>query len=192
MESRKKLFTSIASYSPLTKVMLFAACLLAAANFSGCSTRHAIQRKSVGTEMIIPEGADRAIVEQKQRFFMPSPINSALPEFPESPNGTASNLVICAEVVINTEGSVDSVTQITPEPSCGPPSSVVSNPFFAEVRSTVSRWSFIAAGVCTFVNDEAKCDGRDAVIAPVAVKLAYRFIFTTESGKQVVESSRLK
>lgn len=162
------------------------ACLAVLLSIAGCKTGGKLAR--VDASMILPESAARMQLEEKQVFMMPSEIEAPAPAFPVDYSIKDVDITVCAEFVVSAQGEVAEIRQIDDENECASPDSAFGRAFFSEVRSALSRWSYFAGAVCTFEIDEAECEGKEAILTPSSVRLAYRFHFLATKGKKSVRA----
>lgn len=144
---------------------------------------------SVGREMVLPQEAERHQMERKQVFFAPTPILDAMPVFPQGRAGEFDEeVVICVEITVSEEGDVVFTRELQLDSECAIADGSASRAFFPVVNEAVTRWSFFAAGVCSYALAEEECDGTDVPLEPVAVNLSYKFRF--RQGQVIGEHSR--
>lgn len=153
----------------------------------GCKSGSTLAR--VDASMILPEGAARMKLEEKQVFLMPSEIESPAPAFPAGYSSKDMDVTVCAEFVVSAEGDVSSIRQLSEGEGCEPSNSMMGRAIFPEVQLALSRWSYFAGAICTFEVNKSECDGPDAKLMPTPVRLAYRFRFLISHGKKLVQAS---
>lgn len=157
---------------------------------SGCTKN--TRQPDVGMGMILPERAERIEVPKDQQFLFPSPIGAnTLPSYP--PELIARNLpaqTLCMEIIINTEGAVQSSTPLLDVPGC-PSSQDRPDPrFYQATAAALAHWEFLAAALCKYPTGATKneqCHGDNVIITLMPVKLAYTFTFKLVGNKPVVE-----
>lgn len=171
--------------------MNWIAIALGALLIAGCVSNTPVEsRPTVGMSMILPNAAERMNVREKQVFLMPSPIEADLPVYPAAapPSPTVS---ICAEIVVNEDGAVESAKQIESSPHCALLTSDASKHFGGAVLDAVRTWTFAAAAICHYERKQEECDGDGAKLQVVPVKLAYRFEFSNNRGAKSVSRTDL-
>jgi hypothetical protein len=132
----------------------------------------------VDRQLVLPQSADRYENKDKQVFLLPTPIDSPMPIYPVAlADRLNQDVVVCAEITISEDGEVSSVHEIQMDAECSSPASDASQALFPLVTEAVRRWTYFAGGSCTYQSNEAECDGADAKIDPLAVKLSYKFKF---------------
>ena len=100
-------------------------------------------RTGVAHEMILPEGAERTQVEDKQQFVMAVPYRQPLPAYPAGVTAVAAQLPVCVEFVVGEDGAAHSPRLLEGVPDCVAASQPGITPFvdaaLAAVRSAVER-----------------------------------------------------
>jgi hypothetical protein len=147
---------------------------------SACSiTDSRPERNDLWVDMIIPKSAAHIELQSRQRFFAPVPINAPLPDFQAGYLSTGKRVVICSELVISEDGAVTSDEQIDDGLECEEVASEDSQHLYPLVHRAVHQWQYFGAAICDFELNEGECDDPGARLSPVAVKLAYKFTFST-------------
>ena len=150
---------------------------------SGCATRST----AVESRMILPDGAARTEIREHQAFIMAIPIRTEDPVFPTD-EGEPREASVCVEFQVSGAGEVNSIQQIDSAPNCDQVRAD-NAPYATAAKFAVSQWSFIGAAICDFKVSEDECDGAEAKLTAVPIKLAYRFHFRVENGRRSVRSS---
>jgi hypothetical protein len=138
----------------------------------------------------LPVGAKQVSVASNQKFLLPGEIGPLpLPAFPEHhalPTGTA--VTLCVSYTVTDEGDVQDVQfERFPGEPCALEQSESLNAMRKSILDTLERWPYFAAAVCEFETADAaetsddECTGALSV-TPVAVRLAWRFVFTIDSN----------
>lgn len=142
--------------------------------------------------MVIPESAAHVELQSKQRFFAPIPIDAPLPDFPVGYLSADKRIVICSELVVSEDGVVTSDAQIDDAPGCEMVTSKESRSLYPLVQHAVHRWQYFGAAICDYELDESECDEPNARLSPVAVKLAYKFTFSTTQNHHSVSRDDIR
>ncbi|WIH04138.1 hypothetical protein KHF85_15160 [Xanthomonas translucens pv. graminis] len=151
-----------------------------------CSCSHQIRpdaHTSVDRQMVLPAAASRQELESKQVFIAPAPIQMPMPSYDmDMGKGLKENATICIEMIITSQGEVSSVRPLNIDSECAPVNSIENTTLFPKVSAALLTWSYIGAGICTYKEKESECDSSEAPIAPIPVKLAYKFRFSKSNG----------
>ena len=145
-------------------------------------------RTKVAHEMILPEGAQRTQVEDRQQFVMAVPYQQPLPDYPGGVTAVAAQLPVCVEFVVGEDGAVQSPHLLEGVPDCVTASQPGITPFADAALAAVAQWQFFAAGMCTWQQEEAECSDGRAHVTPLAIRLSYRFRF--HAGRAVAMERR--
>ena len=145
-------------------------------------------RHEVAHEMILPEGAERTVEQERQQFLMAVPIAQPMPVWPEGVVSPAAQLPVCVEFVISEDGSVHSQRLLEGVADCVVASQPGITPFVDTALAAVAQWQFFGAGMCTWQREEAECSDGRAQVAPLAIRLSYRFRF--HAGRAVAMQRR--
>ena len=137
-------------------------------------------RTGVAHEMILPEGAERTEVQDRQQFVMALPYQQPLPAYPAGVTAVAAQLPVCVEFVVGEDGAVRSQRLLEGVPDCVAAGQPGAAPFVQAALAAVSQWQFFGAGLCSWQQEEAECDDGRAEVTPVAIRLSYRFVFSSE------------
>ena len=151
--------------------------------FLGCATRG-----DVGVGLILPATAIREDIREDQRFLFPDRISdSPMPGYPrELLKRGAVDVVVCVEIVVGVEGTVESVERLQGPPECRASTGKDDHIFLDAVSASAMRWQFLAGALCTFPADilpADDCSGVGVIIQPRRVKLAYKFNFSAKTGR---------
>jgi hypothetical protein len=157
---------------------------------------HVATTIEIDKSMILPAGAAQLEVPSDQTFLMAGPLSNPLPGYPSGLVATAKDAIaVCAEFVVEADGSVRTVTPLFALPECPLSQADVDPRYVAAVADAVRQWQFFAAATCRFPPGMAKndtCDGEGVVVTPVAIKLAYVFTFHAERGHGSVSGKSTK
>lgn len=152
--------------------------------------------KRVGSELVLPDLADRIVVNPKQKFLFPGEFG-LLPDpvFPsdfESPQ--ALDITVCLSFVVDETGSVVDVKQ---ETFAGKPCIDFGehSEFFDAAKNAVRTWEFIAGALCEYSTEQEAAlddsDCRDALsVAAIPVRLAWAFRFVADKHSRRIQSGR--
>ena len=147
-------------------------------------------RPNVGMGMILPPGAVRSVVPEDQLFLMATEISTPLPSYPSDlVKASPADIMVCAELVLGTDGAVTSVRPLYAIPECPLLQSELDPRFTEAVRDAVLKWQFFAAALCTFppgVPKDDDCKSQGVTIRHVPIKLAFVFTFSTKHGRATV------
>ena len=143
-------------------------------------------RTGVAHEMILPEGAERTQVEDKQQFVMAVPYRQPLPAYPAGVAAVAAQLPVCVEFVVGEDGAAYSPRLLEGVPDCVAASQPGITPFVDAALAAVAQWQFFGAGMCTWQREEAECSDGRAHVTPLAIRLSYRFRFSDGTPGQPV------
>ena len=146
-----------------------------------CCTGKAV-RTGVAHDMILPEGAERTQVEDKQQFVMALPWRQPLPDYPPGVAAMAAQLPVCVAFVVGEDGAVHSPHLLEGVPYCVAASQPGITPFVDAALAAVAQWQFFGAGMCTWQREEAECSDGRAQVTPLAIRLSYRFRFDAGSA----------
>lgn len=133
--------------------------------------------------------ADRLSLAANETFQMPlAEAGNAVPAYPE--DLLAQRLgpqTVCLNLAIGADGAVTDSRPVERAEGCPTPDTVDPR-FFAAARRTVADWRFDPAFRCVYPGakpaDEQGCvSGREE---PVAVSLAFRFVFEQHDGRGLV------
>ncbi|WP_152980850.1 hypothetical protein [Stenotrophomonas koreensis] len=136
--------------------------------------------------MILPEGAERTQVEDKQQFVMAVPYRQPLPAYPAGVTAVAAQLPVCVEFVVGEDGAAHSPRLLEGVPDCVAASQPGITPFVDAALAAVAQWQFFGAGMCTWQREEAECSDGRAHVTPLAIRLSYRFRFSAGTPGQPV------
>ena len=145
-------------------------------------------RTGVAHEMILPEGAERTEVEDRQQFVMAIPIAQPLPAWPQGAPAPASAVPVCVAFVVGEDGAVHSPRLLDGVPDCVAAGQPGITPFVDAALAAVAQWQFFGAGMCTWQHEEAECSDGRAPVTPLAIRLSYRFRF--QAGRAVAMERR--
>lgn len=137
--------------------------------------------------MILPDGAARTELRERQAFLMAVPINIEDPVFPAHEREPRS-ISVCVEFQVSEVGEVHSIQQIDSALDCAQ-AQLANKPYFDAVKSAVGEWTFIGAAICDYKISEDDCDSTEATLTAVPIRLAYRFHFRVKNGRRSVDSS---
>lgn len=160
--------------------------------FVGCSTTS----RHVTSEIVLPDAAERIVVESNQRFLFPGELGVlASPRFPVSSSANdAVDVTVCISFTVDDGGGTRDIrVEDVPDVECARPSDYPE--FVASTIEAVDRWEFVAAALCEYATaadralDDPECDKALSVVA-IPVRLAWTFRFTARGGRQTVESRR--
>ena len=143
-------------------------------------------RTGVAHEMILPEGVERTVEQERQQFMMAVPIAQSMPVWPEGVASLAAQLPVCVEFVISEDGAVHSPRLLESVPDCVGPSQPGITPFVDAALAAVVQWQFFGAGICTWQQEETECSDGRAQVTPLAIRLSYRFRFSAGTPGQPV------
>ncbi|QCO66720.1 hypothetical protein E5843_00935 [Luteimonas yindakuii] len=145
---------------------------------TGCAT----QVGRVDREMVLPPGAVRHVLDDRQRFLMAVPVSDPMPVFPEDLR-LRTQAVVCASFVVDADGNTVDVSTAEAGPACVG-SAGIDAAQHARLREAVahalSQWTWFGAAVCTFPGDvepDDACRTERVAIQPVPLRLDYRFVF---------------
>ncbi|NIJ70160.1 hypothetical protein [Xanthomonas sp. 60] len=169
--------------SSLTRTALHA---LTCTMVCGCATH----TTAVDAMMILPQSATTLEVDKNQLFIMAEAINTPSPAFPQVDLSSMENLTVCARFIVTEDGSVKDVERIEESPGCNRVSDDNGEPFMLEVQNALQKWTYFSAAICEFDISEDECQGQQAKIRPLAIRLAYRFDFSMKNGRRRVSVSR--
>lgn len=137
--------------------------------------------------MILPEGVERTVEQERQQFIMAVPIAQSMPVWPEGVASPAAQLPVCVEFVISEDGAAHSPRLLEGVPDCVAASQPGITPFVDAALAAVAQWQFFGAGMCTWQREEAECSDGRAHVTPLAIRLSYRFRFSAgRNGSKVV------
>lgn len=163
--------------------MLAAVLPLVLAACAGKGMRH-----GVAYEMLLPKGAERIELEDKQQFVMAVPSAQPMPVWPQGVGTAPAHLPVCVEFVVSEDGAVHSPRLLEGVPDCVAASQPGITPFADAALAAVAQWQFFAAGLCSWQQEEAECSDGRAEVMPLAIRLSYRFRFS--AGSQVAMERR--
>jgi hypothetical protein len=171
--------------------------LLALVSSAGCSPKTVRPDPSgnVSLDLIAPEPSTRMQLQDNQVFIPGDQTNPEVaPVYP--PQLLPLRLpeqVVCASFVVNRDGSVANVTPLYGTADCPAHAEAVRPEFVAATIDAVSRWDFFSFQRCTFppgTPEARRCNGPGTTVEPVAVTLAYRFMFSAKDGGGVVRATQ--
>lgn len=145
---------------------------------AGCAGKAV--RTTVSQEMLLPAGAERTVVQDKQHFVMAIPLAQPLPAWPQGVAAPAAELPVCVELVVSEDGAVHSPRLLEGAPDCVDASQAGITPFVDAALAAVAQWQFFAAGMCTWQQEQAECSDGRAEVAPLAIRLSYRFRYSRD------------
>ena len=145
-------------------------------------------RTGVTHEMILPEGAERTQLEDRQQFVMAVPYQQPLPDYPAGVGAMAAQLPVCVAFVVGEDGAVHSPRLLDGVPDCVAASQPGITPFVDAALAAVAQWQFFGAGMCTWQREETECSDGRAQVTPLAIRLSYRFRF--QAGRAVAMERR--
>ncbi|MBB3342403.1 hypothetical protein [Luteimonas sp. RC10] len=160
-----------------TSKLAFGAAGIALLLASGCTHRsHHVDR-----QLLLPLGAATYTTTSTQRFLMATALDDPMPAFPT--DGLAEPpLRLCASFTVDVDGAVRDIVIEPALAGCDRGDTPGIAPFAHAVDAALTRWSFIAAAICTFpdaaaADGDPDCRGDDAVAVAVPVRLTYAFVF---------------
>src|SRR5689334_21874006 len=108
--------------------------------FLTACTHHATTIE-IDKSMILPAGAAQLEVPADQAFLMAGPLSNPLPAYPAELVATASeSIAVCAEFVVEADGSVQTVTPLFDLPECPRPQDDIDPRYVAAVADAVRQW----------------------------------------------------
>lgn len=147
---------------------------------SACAPR-VVTRDAVDVRMVLPPMADRTTMREDQTFFMAVPIEDRLPDYPANAPDLEADRTVCVEIVVSEAGEVTSAKQLRSGDGCDGLDPVLDSSFVSATLTAVRDWSFFGAAICTHpLGKSDECEKPGADLRPVAVRLAYQFVFSRD------------
>ena len=150
----------------------------------------------VGSELVLPDLADRIVVNPKQKFLFPGEFGILPnPVFPSKFEGRqALDITVCISFVVDETGSVADIQQ----DAFAGRECVDSGeyPEFVDAAKTAVRtWEFIAGALCEYSTEqEAALDDSDCrearSVEAIPVRLAWAFRFVADKHSRRIQSGR--
>ncbi len=120
---------------------------------------------------------------------MPIEINTPLPEVPRDME-MGGKFTICAEIVVSSVGDVQNIDLRELAEDCANSRDGFAEMLSKAVLEAVSKWEYIAAGVCRYQHSAAECESSSANVEAIPVKLAYKFVFSDQGVTIEADSER--
>ncbi|WP_460759567.1 hypothetical protein [Lysobacter fragariae] len=141
--------------------------------------------------MFIPPAATRIELKQDERFLMAIPVEQPMPVFPAGiDHGDFAPTTLCADIVVDATGDVGDVRPLPGDSECADPAGTSATLLVQAVIAAARKWSFVAAAICKPASPQDEdCEGADAQVRAVPVRLAYAFTFSREAGKASVRAA---
>lgn len=145
---------------------------------TGCAS----QGGRVDREMVLPPGAARHELDDRQRFLMAVPVSDPMPVFPADLR-LRSQAVICASFVVDTDGNTVDISTAGAGPDCAGSEGTDATQHMQlreAVEHALAQWTWFGAAVCTFpdeVEPDDACRNEGVTVQPVPLRLDYRFVF---------------
>ncbi|PTT42535.1 hypothetical protein DBR33_11620, partial [Stenotrophomonas sp. HMWF022] len=124
---------------------------------TGCAAHRASSSIDVTSSMIIPEGAVRNVLDERQRFIMPTSIEAPEPAYPVDALRAGQQAVVCVSFVVTADGHVTDVEQIDSAVGCSSLQEQRTTPFRVSVADTLPTWAFFGAAICSYQQADDEC-----------------------------------
>ncbi|MEI2454342.1 hypothetical protein ABU614_13165 [Lysobacter firmicutimachus] len=163
-----------------------AACASAPPSSQGDNRSGAVGVRSIDKQVL---DAERLQLAANETFQMPlAEAGNAAPAYPDEL--LAQRLApqtVCLNLAIGADGAVAGSRPVERAEGCPAPATVDPR-FFAAARRAVAQWRFDPAFRCVYpgakpVDEQGCVSGREE---PVAVSLAFRFVFEQRDGRGLV------
>lgn len=109
------------------------------------------------------------------------------------PRSALPPTVVCLQVVVTAEGTVERSVPLTDRPDCSAGNAPENAVLLQAAQEAVAQWRYAPAAVCHFAAGQVPENRGDCATAervePVAVSLLYAFTFEIVKGQHVVRSS---
>lgn len=129
---------------------------------------------AVQAQLVLPALAARHEIKQGERFLMAAELDAPLPAYPVGAAPDDRVASVCVALVVDEQGRVSGVRALIEEARCAQGDTAR---FLAATLETVRQWTYFAAAICRPPVGTDDCGHPDAVVEPVASRMAYQFDF---------------